>query len=274
MLSSGVMTSKSGGNHVVIDSKTAFILSAFSFVISVASFFSMRLTKMESRKILTNEAEKMLKGKRTPGLKLMFNRLMEEHSVSPEKSRELWAEIEERYSEPHRTYHTLKHLEYFLELISEFKTEISAWDNVLFALYYHDIIYDPAKQNNEEESAVVAEKRLREIGAEDEVIKNVVNLIIATKTHDPFDSDSRLFLDADLSILGENEDYYKLYADLIRQEYKIYPDEIYIPGRIGVLEHFINKETIFHSRAFHARFEKTARENLANECSTLKKALN
>lgn len=51
----------------------------------------------------------------------------------------------------------------------------------------------------------------------------------------------------------------------MRKEYAMFPDEIYIPGRIKVLEHFGSMDSIFKIPAFQDRFEKQAGLNMQRE---------
>lgn len=179
---------------------------------------------------------------------------------------QLWKEIETHYAEPVRHYHTLTHLEHLLAELEKVKTSIKHWNCLLFSLFYHDVIYNPAKQDNEEESALLAAKRLAEMRVSEETVKQCSEQILATKKHtlSP-NADTNLFTDADLAILGADPARYDLYCQQIRQEYKIYPDFLYNAGRKTVLLHFLEMEKIFKTDRFFARFERQARENIQRE---------
>ncbi|MCK7556860.1 hypothetical protein MKQ70_18295 [Chitinophaga sedimenti] len=71
-------------------------------------------------------------------------------------------------------------------------------------------------------------------------IRKVSEWIIATKTHGDtaVDSDLSYLLDIDLGILGAPLMSYVEYTRQIRQEYRIFPDLLYNPGRKKVLKHF------------------------------------
>ena len=98
----------------------------------------------------------------------------------------------------------------------------------------------------------------------------IYNQILATKSHDNSDcNDTNLFTDADLSILGSDWDSYLIYLNQIRQEYKLYPDLIYKPGRKQVLQHFIEKQRLFKTDYFHKKFENQAKSNLEKELKLL-----
>lgn len=181
----------------------------------------------------------------------------------------LWKEIENRYSEPHRHYHTLAHLDFLLSQLNEVKEQISDWDTILFSVFYHDIVYSTTAHDNEEKSAELAVERLQ-IGFPTEKIAKCREQILATKGHTiTHDKDTDLFTDADLSILGTHADVYKRYSAQIRQEYIQYPDAAYNEGRKKVLQHFLNMPRIYKNGYFFDKFEWKARENLLHELSTL-----
>lgn len=183
---------------------------------------------------------------------------------------ELWTEIEKNYSNPKRYYHTLQHLENIFIQLTEIKSEIQDWDTILFTLYYHDIVYNTAKSDNEEKSAVLAKKRLQQIHVQQEKIAFCVQQILATKSHiQTTNSDTNYFTDADLSILGQEWEIYLSYLKNIKKEYAIYPDKIYNAGRKKVLKHFLNMDRIFKTDIFFNQFEAQAKKNLTNELNNL-----
>ena len=141
---------------------------------------------------------------------------------------------------------------------------------VLFSLYYHDIIYNPLKTTNEEKSAAFAENRMQMIGVPQMTIENCVRQILATKKHLlSIDNDTNIFIDADLSILGQPWNVYANYYMQVRNEYSLYPDLIYKPGRKKVLQHFLQMERIFKTDVCFTTFELQAKENLQKELELL-----
>ena len=204
----------------------------------------------------------------------IFIELASKYSNDKALIQQLWDEIETRHGEPHRHYHNLEHLESLLEVLSPLKNEIDDWDALLFGIFYHDIIYDPAKRDNEEQSAVLAVERLKELRVPQNQIEFVQSLIIATQSHENTTShDIQLFLDADLSILGHCETVYINYSHTIRAEYSMYPDELYLPGRLKVLDHFLAMPSIFKTTSFIEKYETLARENLTREKEKLSNQL-
>jgi predicted metal-dependent HD superfamily phosphohydrolase len=178
----------------------------------------------------------------------------------------LWAEIENHYSGKKRYYHNLSHLQNLLTQLTIAKSNIQDWDAIVFSLFYHDIVYNTLKQDNEEKSAELAGKRLAEMHVPEEKITKCKQQILATKGHAiSAETDTNLFTDADLSILGQPSDIYKEYCAQIRKEYSAYPDILYNPGRKKVLAHFLKMDRIFKTEVFFDAFEAQARKNICEE---------
>jgi predicted metal-dependent HD superfamily phosphohydrolase len=199
-------------------------------------------------------------------IKNTFIKLSGKYSANSELLETRWQEIEKQYSGSHRYYHTLLHLENLVAQLESVKDKILDWDATLFAVYYHDIIYNATKSDNEERSAELASKRLKEIAVPLHSISKTVNIILATKKHElNEDSDINYFTDADLSILGQSWNLYEAYFKQVRKEYSIFPDLLHNPGRKKVLEHFLQMPRIFKTDHFYQRYEVQARENLSRE---------
>src|SRR4051812_25326408 len=71
-----------------------------------------------------------------------------------------WSEIEAAYAEPHRHYHTLAHIEAVLSGFDSHRQSFEDPDVAELALFYHDVIYDPSRQDNEVQSAARLYDRL------------------------------------------------------------------------------------------------------------------
>jgi predicted metal-dependent HD superfamily phosphohydrolase len=184
-------------------------------------------------------------------------------------SEKLWNEIESAYNQKSRYYHNLIHIQSLFQALNPLKEQINDWEIIQFSIFYHDIIYKATKSNNEEKSAELAVNRLTEIGLEEERIESCKNQIIATKSHEGHDSDTKFLLDADLSILGSDFQEYIQYTQQIRKEYSIYPELLYKPGRKKVLQHFLDMDQIFKTDHFYNQLENQARQNLQAELDSL-----
>jgi predicted metal-dependent HD superfamily phosphohydrolase len=203
-------------------------------------------------------------------LQKTFIELVQKYSKDLSLVESLLDEIEKSYTSKKRFYHTLSHLENLLQQLLEVKNKIQNWDSVLFAMYYHDIVYKASKSDNENKSAEVAKQRLHTAGVPTEIINKCVSLILATKDHSlQNDIDTNLFTDADLSILGQSWELYEEYFKQVRKEYSVYPDFMYNPGRKKVIHHFLNMNRIFKTDEFFNKYEEAARKNLAQELKLL-----
>ena len=196
-------------------------------------------------------------------LKTKFQTLCQNFTHNQNLIDRLWQEIAEAHSQPNRYYHTLKHLEDIYKVLPKLDTVTE------FTIFYHDIVYDVLKANNEEQSALLCEERVHLLGVESELITEVTQLIVETKRHKTTSKRNALFLDADLAILGSSKEVYSLYTQNVRQEYAIYSDEIYKEGRRDVLRHFLEKESIYLSHYFYTKYEQQAQENILIEYNSI-----
>ena len=154
----------------------------------------------------------------------------------------------------------------------ENREQIIDFDALLFAIWFHDIIYKTSKKNNEEKSAEFASSVLKNLSKEKIHVNTVAQLIISTKSHQIIlneNNDNAFMLDFDLSILGQDWESYKGYIQNIRKEYKLYPDFLYNPSRKKVLEHFLNRKTLFFTEKYQDILEDKARVNLIREIKLL-----
>ncbi|MCP1298913.1 hypothetical protein NK356_07040 [Chryseobacterium sp. S0630] len=203
-------------------------------------------------------------------LKNQFEQLCAPFTEDQQLIRDLWREIETRYSEKGRHYHNLLHLENMFKELDAVKMNISDFTALSFSVFYHDVIYDAASKANEEKSAAKAEKRLTELHINQDKISLISAQILATKSHQRSDDeDTNYLLDADLSVLGKDFKTYSEYTQNIRKEYSIYPDFLYKPGRKKVLKHFLELESIFKTEYFKEKYEAQAKENIAAELQLL-----
>ncbi len=205
-----------------------------------------------------------------PNLHENYIKLCKKYSNEEAHIESLWTEIETQYSESHRAYHNLTHIKYMINKAQELMGEIEDYDILLFAIFYHDIIYNANRKNNEEKSAERAMVRLQSLGVPTPRIENCVAQILATKDHSPSsDADTNLLLDIDLSILSKPWTTYEVYAQNIRSEYSNYPTFLYNIGRKKVLNHLL-KSPIYKTKSFIDR-NKYAKMNIEMELMSLSK---
>lgn len=177
------------------------------------------------------------------------------------------------YTTRNRYYHNLTHIAALLDWSDEYASYLQQKEIVDLAIFYHDVIYNPLRRDNEARSAILAMRDLRKLNFPPPQMNEIENFILATAKHDlgnaDAESDLAYFLDFDLAILGTDWESYLLYTQQIRKEYSIYPDFIYNEGRKKVLQSFLSKPHIFHTEKIIDQLEAQARSNLAREINLL-----
>jgi len=167
------------------------------------------------------------------------------------------------YDEPHRAYHTLHPLVECFAALDPASTLAERLPEIEIATWFHDVIYDPRSEDNEERSAEFARASLLEAGAAPDVADRVRSMVLATKHGPPPpDSDARLLVDADLSLLGAEPRRFAEYEGQIRSEYAWVPAGDFRPARSRVLRGFLDRESIYATEWFRERLEQQARENI------------
>lgn len=157
-------------------------------------------------------------------------------------------EIEKRYSEEHRHYHTLEHINFMVNGVYDLFDKKVISDNdkdiLLVAAVFHDIIYKIGTTDNEKQSA---DFLLNNVEFIDQFQQNDINkaydIIMDTEKHDTDNELSKLFCDLDMSIISDST-----FAELLRYEKQIYlefqkyPYNIYKKGRIKFLRSMLNSD--------------------------------
>jgi predicted metal-dependent HD superfamily phosphohydrolase len=177
-----------------------------------------------------------------------------------------WTAIATAYGEQCRAYHNLRHIADCLGLLDQYAVLATDPVAVEFAIWFHDIVYDPRAADNEERSADIAEGFL----SSTRYAAVVADLIMATKHGaNTLTGDAALICDIDLSILGRPPAEYAAYAAAIRREYSWVPPPQYAEGRSRVLRGFMDRPALFTHAEFQQRFGTQARANLRCEISEL-----
>ena len=178
----------------------------------------------------------------------------------------MWDELVHGYGKGQLAYHNLAHIGDCCGLLDAHRDLAEDEVSVELAIFFHDLVYEPRRNDNEGRSAERAESFLAGTRHSDPV----ASLIMATKhASPPSGNDARLICDIDLGILGRSEGVYGRYARAIRQEYGWVPEPDYRKGRCGVLGKFLGRERIFSHGAFADMYEASARRNLADEIKWL-----
>lgn len=177
-------------------------------------------------------------------------------------------ELQRRYTEPQRHYHTMQHLGECLAWFDHEKALAERPGEVALALWFHDAIYDVHAHDNEARSADWARRALLDAGVDTAAADRVHALVMATR-HDavPQGRDAELLIDIDLSILGAERARFDEYERQVQAEYAFVPDEVRLPRRRAILQRFLDRKAIYATPRMHAQLEARARTNLQRSIS-------
>jgi predicted metal-dependent HD superfamily phosphohydrolase len=176
-------------------------------------------------------------------------------------------DLVERWAEPHRYYHTERHLDAMLSIVDANAKLAADLNAVRLAAWFHDAVYDPQAGDNEETSAALAVMALSTLGVDGSISDEVARLVRLTAGHDP-DPDDRngcLLADADLAVLAAEEPVYDAYAAAVRREYSHVPDPLYRLGRTRVLEGLLALPALYRAVPARAEWTASAHANLRRE---------
>lgn len=174
------------------------------------------------------------------------------------------------YSESHRKYHTMQHLDECFAHLESVRSLAERASEVELALWFHDAIYDTHSSDNEERSAVWARESALAAGLTPDQATRISGLVIATRhSAVPAGTDAMVLVDIDLGILGEDIDRFEEYELQVREEYSWVPELLYRRGRGKILKEFADREWIYSTDYFRAAYEERAPENIARSLARL-----
>jgi predicted metal-dependent HD superfamily phosphohydrolase len=144
------------------------------------------------------------------------------------------------WNESHRAYHTQSHLLDLIEQINENKSQYQSqkdYDKMILCALFHDCVYDPMRNDNEEKSAEFFMNCCQE---KNQDILDIKQMILDTKTHEATTPLSEKFNELDMNIVERDFNQLLEWEKGIREEYKAYGD-MYKMGRIQFLESLLDK---------------------------------
>lgn len=177
---------------------------------------------------------------------------------------ELYRQLVACYSEPHRKYHTIQHLDECFTHLENMRSLADHADEVEIALWFHDAVYETTKKDNEQRSAEWARDSVLTAGGSSDQADRIYELIMTTQ-HDaiPVGRDAQVLVDIDLGILGADASRFDEYEIQVREEYSWVPESLYRAARKKILEQFLAREWIYSTGLFRSEYETRARQNLA-----------
>jgi len=144
----------------------------------------------------------------------------------------------DRYAEPHRFYHTWDHIQSMLDMAQAMGI---LTDDLLLAIIFHDIIYDPKGDMNEELSVEHLQHWVQN--------EAVNQAILDTKTHKATSELSEQLIKLDLSVLNDTFENFVEYENKIFKEYQWVDYSSYKERRIEILKSYnVNPDWIEYVR--------------------------
>jgi predicted metal-dependent HD superfamily phosphohydrolase len=203
-------------------------------------------------------------------------------TASAEEIEKIGEALLDRWSEPGRHFHNVRHLTDVLARVDELAEETHEPDLVRLAAWYHGAVFDAADRasyahrggEDERASAVLARQELSALGVPEAHVDRVVGLVMALARHTPApdDFDCAVLCDADLAVLAAEPQRYQAFLAEVRAEYAHLPVEEFVRARIAILHKLINRRSLFVS-PLGVAWEEAARQNVAGELHRLTKEL-
>ena len=193
-----------------------------------------------------------------------------------------------------------------LLLAHECRQEVQDWPCFVLAVLFHDLVYEPTKDNNEEASALAMLDHLRGTAAADVgFLRRAAASILCTKKHNPGESvsithevyghidavlvqdslshlnDVKLLIDCDMAILAADSTRYAAYCDQVREENSHLSDDEFISARLGFLTGLLGAPSseegeasppltsLFLSPTFQSLLEHRVQPNIGAEIKKL-----
>lgn len=187
-------------------------------------------------------------------------------------------EIHKAYTDPARKYHNIYHI---FDMISDYETYkdlISTDYDIMmrYAIVFHDVVYNPASNTNEADSASWVLKpsiTMWDYGNAESpspfsLIIDLIRKSAKAKKEDP--AEVRFFHDLDYAILAAPEWRYDQYAEGVKFEYlQHFSENKYLEGRGAFLRNMLEKDDIYFTKTFRDNYEYRARCNIVRELQSL-----
>jgi predicted metal-dependent HD superfamily phosphohydrolase len=167
------------------------------------------------------------------------------------------------YNEPQRHYHTLAHIGHCLSIFDQCKSLVSNPDALEIAVWFHDVIFEPGKPDNEALSAELYQAVSAQ--AHDIEFRELVGRLIMATLHDGCsldDSDAGYMVDIDLSSFGLPWKDFLRDSQNLRKESAHLSDAEYYRKQGDFQTCLLARPRFYLTDFFCQRYERQARDNL------------
>ncbi len=169
----------------------------------------------------------------------------------------------EAYNEPQRHYHTLVHIDHCLAIFDQCKSLATNADALEIAVWFHDVIFEPGKRNNEAQSAELYQDLSTDV--HDNEFRGLVGRLIMATLHDGSsldDTDAGYMVDIDLSSFGLPWKDFLRDSQHLREENAQLSDTEYYRRTRDFQAGLLAKPRFYVTDYFCQRYEQQARNNL------------
>ena len=173
-----------------------------------------------------------------------------------------FAVLVDYYSEPHRRYHTARHVRDCLETYDSAVPVLGNNDAVEMALWFHDAVCVVGQTDNELCSAALF-RSLSEGYLLSDFTDQVVRLIMATRHNQaPTAADEQFARDVDLGGLAKPWEAFINDTQLLRQENSATDDKSFRTNVRSFFERLLARPSIYATSYFEVKSEAIARGNI------------
>jgi len=200
-------------------------------------------------------------GRRDPDAEARFDALLQRLGLDSHVER-VYARVTDHYSGPGRHYHNLGHVLYCLRGLDEIRMRLDAPDAAELALWFHDIVYDPARDDNELRSALLFDRELG-VHLPTETADAVHGMIMATvHPSDASAVDAQFVADIDLLSMSLPWSSFRHDTETLRKECAHLTDSQFQLGTLGFFRRLIARPSIYLTDHFRSRGAAQARRNI------------
>lgn len=175
---------------------------------------------------------------------------------------ELYRVLVDKYSESHRSYHTLEHIRHCLAQLDGARHLADDPEAIELAIWFHDAVFDTGASDNERRSAQLFDSRLGPHLTPERAAR--IHRLIRDTEHpsEPEDNDGRLMVDIDLSSFALPWDEFMRDTRAILAECAHVPEAQRVAGKCRFLNGLLSRSSIFQTAHFRERHEAQARSNI------------
>lgn len=181
----------------------------------------------------------------------------------PAHTGQIFQMLTDHYSAPGRHYHNLDHVNHCLgqgRLVTGLLPDTRALE---IAIWFHDVVYDVQAGDNEARSATLFRQLAGPVMAA-ALVDDVERLVLVTRAgRTPSQADEEYMVDIDLSSFGLPWAPFLADSLAVRAERSHLTDDQYATRQSRMLTGLLRREAVFRTDLFRARYEDTARSNIA-----------